>query len=103
MNRVSNQDATMLRRLIREGVPMAFSKCLDDHAVNNWGENTQKDIFRACCELVELVVAKLEVQSLQRESPAQLPISCNESDHSCCCKQLSSFCPALAGNCKEIG
>uniref|UniRef100_A0A061RL24 Ubiquitin carboxyl-terminal hydrolase 9/24 n=2 Tax=Tetraselmis sp. GSL018 TaxID=582737 RepID=A0A061RL24_9CHLO len=52
-------DAECIRRLIRECIPSAFEKCLDDQALYKWSEEIQHNIFGAITSLIDLVVAKL--------------------------------------------
>jgi hypothetical protein len=54
-----------VQRLIREGVPSAFEKCLDDQALYKWGEDIQLNILDAVLRLVDLVAVKLTLSKEQ--------------------------------------
>lgn len=49
----------MIRRLMREAVPSAFEKCLDDQNLFKWNDDIQLNIFDAVTRLVDLLVVKL--------------------------------------------
>ena len=60
--RPSPNEKAHFRRLIREAVPMAFEKCFEDRAVQNWTERVQVDILSAAGELGECTVFRLKAR-----------------------------------------
>lgn len=53
------KDQTGLRRLLRDAMPNALEKCLEDHNVHRWPDNIQFDIYRCLFALVNLTLARL--------------------------------------------
>lgn len=69
---VSEVEEGMMKRVLREALPQAFSKCLDDSAVLNWQRDTQVEIFGALLALAELAVQQLKVEALPSSPPSTL-------------------------------
>ena len=50
----------MIQRLVKEAVPFAFDKALDDQALQRWANNVHWDIVGSCMALCDLAIAKLQ-------------------------------------------
>lgn len=61
-HRPSLNEKVHFRRLIREAVPMAFEKCFEDRAVQNWARQVQVDILSAAGELGECTVFRMKAR-----------------------------------------
>ena len=60
--RPSLNEKVHFRRLIRDAVPMAFEKCFEDRAVQNWTRQVQVDILSAAGELGECTVFRMKAR-----------------------------------------
>ncbi|KAK3263467.1 Ubiquitin carboxyl-terminal hydrolase 24, partial [Cymbomonas tetramitiformis] len=56
-------DSEEIRCLLREAVPSAFEKCLNDHNLWRWNEDIQLNILEAVSKLMDLIVVKLQAPS----------------------------------------
>ncbi|KAK9798582.1 hypothetical protein WJX73_003480 [Symbiochloris irregularis] len=95
--RVTTLERNLITKLIREAVPSAFEKCVEESCQSRWPENIQIDILVAGMQLLDLVIQRLQdMLALQSQAGTPEDLASYEEDLLSLLEALHRLCdPSL--------